>query len=83
LQAGSAASGFSATDPTTLNLAGDISEYGTYKQQVAVAGGQAKKEARYATAATKRTTGDAVVKAAKYSALGTILGGVSSLAKYG
>lgn len=39
LQARSAASGFTATDPTTLKLADDIEKYGTLQERLALYGG--------------------------------------------
>ena len=44
LQGRAAASGFSATDPTSLALADEIERYGTYQEQLALYGGTAKEK---------------------------------------
>ncbi len=46
IQAVSAAGGFMATDPTTLDLLGDTDEYGTYQQQLTQYGGESGFAAR-------------------------------------
>lgn len=84
LQAGAAGSGFSATDPTALALAGDIAKYGTYQEQMAEYGGESRRAGLESQATARRLEGRAAMKAARYGAAGTILGGISSLAsKYG
>lgn len=84
LQAGSAASGFSATDPTALALADEISRYGTYQEQMAMYGGAAKRSDLEAQAAGRRYEGKSASKAARTSALGTIIGGFgSAFSKFG
>jgi hypothetical protein len=80
LQANAAASGFTATDPTALALADEISRYGTYQQQLAQYGGENQRAGLEAQAEGRRMTGRAAVTGARYSAAGTILGGISSLA---
>jgi hypothetical protein len=80
LQAKSAASGFSATDPTTLAMADEIAKYGTLQEQMSMYGGESRKEGLNSQAKATRITGDAALKGARSSALGTILGGVSGMA---
>jgi hypothetical protein len=43
LQSNAAASGFSATDPTALALGDEIAKYGTYKEQMAMYGGESRR----------------------------------------
>lgn len=84
LQAKSAASGFSATDPTSLALADEMAKYGTLQEQLAMYGGTSRRAGLEAEAEGRRMEGRAARTGAVYSALGTILGGVSSFAsKYG
>ena len=80
LQAGTAASGFSATDPTSLALADEITRYGTYQQQLAQHGGKVQRAGLETRARGRRMEGQAALKGSRYSAVGTILGGVSSAA---
>jgi hypothetical protein len=80
LQANSAASGFSATDPTALALADEITKYGTVQEQMAMYGGASRREGLEAQAAGRRMEGKAARQGAAYSAAGTILGGISSMA---
>ena len=75
-----AASGFSATDPTSLALADEIARYGTFQEQMAMYGGQSRREGLQNEATGKRFEGAAKRMGANYSAAGTILGGVSSFA---
>jgi hypothetical protein len=94
LQARGAASGFSATDASSLKLAEDISGYGTLQEERAVAGGTIKRAgaeaqartfdamaggARY-EAAADRIAGRYARKASRIDAASTILGAVSNLA---
>jgi hypothetical protein len=81
LQARSAASGFSATDPSTLDIAENIEKYGTYKQQLAQTGGKARRAGYEMQAQGKRMEGRAGVTGAKYAAMGTILGGMGGMFK--
>lgn len=76
LQAKSAASGFTATDPTSLALADEISRYGTYQAQMAQYGGKSRRTGLEGKAAGRRLSGKAARQGAKYSAAGTIVGGV-------
>lgn len=80
LQAKSAASGFTATDPTALALADEIARYGTYQEQLAQYGGKSRRAGLEAQAQGSRLTGKAARQGASYSAAGTILGGISSMA---
>jgi len=87
LTARGAASGFSATDPTAMALADDITEYGTMQEQMAMYGGASRRTGVDAQAAGRRYEGAAALQGAnlsararQYDAAGTILGGVSNLA---
>jgi hypothetical protein len=80
LQNEAAASGFSATDPTSLSLADDITKYGTFQEQLAQYGGQVQRAGIEAQAEGRRMTGRAAVIGSRYAAAGTILGGISSMA---
>jgi hypothetical protein len=80
LQANAAASGFSATDPTALAIADEIAKYGTYKEQMAMYGGESRRTGIEAQAFGRRMEGKAAMQGARYSAAGTILGGISSMA---
>jgi hypothetical protein len=81
LQARGATSGFSATDPTSLALADEITKYGTYQQQMAMYGGESRQVGLEAQAEGRRMEGRAAVKGAKFAALGTIIGGAGSAFK--
>jgi len=89
LQARAGSQGFSATDPTALALADEISKYGTLKEQTALYGGEAKAQNLKTAAAATRYSGqlaawegDVKQDASYLTAAGTILGGVSGMAKY-
>jgi hypothetical protein len=81
LQARGSTSGFTATDPTSLALADEITRYGTYQQQMSMYGGESRQEGLKGQAEARRLEGAAARKGAQYAAMGTILGGVSGLAK--
>lgn len=83
LTARSAASGFSATDPTALALADEITRYGTLQEQMAQYGGKSRRRGYEAQAEGSRLSGRAAKAGARYSAMGTILGGITSMARYG
>jgi len=80
LQNKGAASGFSATDPTSLALADEISKYGTMQEQMAMYGGESRRTGIEAQAYGRRMEGAAARQGAAYSAAGTILGGISTMA---
>lgn len=80
LQTNAAASGFSATDPTSLAIADEIAKYGTYKEQMAMYGGESRRTGIEAQATGRRMEGRAAMAGAKSAAMGTILGGISSMA---
>ena len=82
LQAQAAASGFTATDPTALALGDEVTRYGTYKQQLTTYGGKSARDALVTSAAGKRFEGAAAMQGARYGAMGTILGGISGIARY-
>jgi len=75
-----AASGFTATDPTSLALADEIEKYGTVQQQMSMYGGTSRRAGIEAQAAGRRMEGKAALSGARSAALGTILGGISSMA---
>lgn len=80
LQSNAAASGFSATDPTALALQDEIEKYGTYKEQMAMYGGQSRRTGIEAQAHGTRMTGAAKRIASRSEAGATILGGISTMA---
>ena len=80
LTARSAASGLSATDPTTLALGEDITRYGTVQEQMAMYGGTSRKQGREAQADVRRAEGEAARTGSYWRAAGSILGGVSTIA---
>lgn len=91
LQARGAASGFSATDATSMQIGDEISKYGTVQEQMVLYGGAGRRQ-NYNTAAAgerytgasayqaARTSAQAIRKGSKLEAMGTIIGGVSTLA---
>jgi hypothetical protein len=80
LQSKSAAGGFTATDPASLAIADEIARYGTYQEQVAQYGGTSARQDLELKAAGRRAEGRAALQGSKYSAQGTILGGLSDFA---
>ena len=91
LQALSAASGFSATDPTSLALAEEIETFGEYQAGLENFRGEAAQNNLRERAGATRFTGQAGIRTAsteassirsgsRVSAAGTILGGISSSA---
>lgn len=80
LQARSASSGFTATDPTTLAIADEIARYGTMQEQMAMYGGKSRRAGNEAQAQAARMEGAAARQGSYYSAAGTILGGISTVA---
>lgn len=91
LQSKAAGSGFSATDPTALALADEISRYGTLQEQMAMYGGTSRRAGLEDQAAGERFSGQsayvagrntakAIKKASYFDAASTILGGASTLA---
>jgi hypothetical protein len=86
LQANAAASGFTATDPTSLALADEISSYGTTQEQMAMYGGESRAQGLTMAAAGRRAggrmaadLGRAKQTASYFNAGSTILGGISSM----
>ena len=89
LQALSASGGFSATDPTSLAVADEIERFGTFQEQVIQFGGEARQSGLRTRAQATRFRGaasanarlaeaDAAVTGSRFSAAGTILGGIGS-----
>lgn len=83
LQTVAAASGFSATDPTALNVGGEIARYGTMQEQMAQYGGEDRAAGLNSQATLARLSGQAAATGARYRAIGTIIGGIGGLARYG
>lgn len=83
LQTVAAASGFSATDPTSLNVGGEIERYGTMQEQMARYGGEDRAAGLNSQATLARLSGQAAATGARYKAMGTIIGGIGGLARYG
>lgn len=83
LTAESAGSGFSATDPSSLDLTGEIARYGTYREKMAQYGAESRYQGLKSQAIAARQSGQAAATGARFDALGTILGGVSNtMARY-
>lgn len=64
LQTVAAGSGFTATDPTALALADEISKYGTLQEQTALYGGEAEAERLKLAAAGRRFSGQSALTSA-------------------
>lgn len=83
-QAVAAASGFSSTDASSLDLIGEIESYGTWQEQLAQYGGDARAEALKAQAQGSRMTGRAAATGSFIDAASTLIGGASTFfGKYG
>lgn len=80
LQTRAAASGFTTTDPTALNLAEETEKYGTVQEQLAMYGGTSRRAGLEGQAAAARMSGQAAMQGARYKALGTVISGIGSLA---
>lgn len=78
LQSRAAASGFTATDPTTLQLGDEIEQYGTLQEQMAMYGGTARREGLGDQARAKRWSGNVGYIASKPKATATILTGLGT-----
>ncbi len=78
LQARGAASGFDATDATSLQIGSEIEKYGTLQEMMASYGGQSRRAGLDAQAAGNRAQGDAIVQGASYSAEATRTAGYAS-----
>lgn len=73
-----AASGFDATDPSSVSLIAETAGYGQYQELMALAAGeQRRKRAEYAASAS-RASGKAALTGSYFSAAGTILGGFAN-----
>lgn len=73
-----ASSGFTSTDKSTLDLTGDVAEYGTYQAQLAQYAGDNQAEGLRAEAAAARARGESEKTASYFKAGGTILSSFSS-----
>lgn len=87
VQARGGASGFSATDPTTLAIADEIARYGTLQEQTAQYGGTSRMTGIYGQANARRMEGDMALSEGKakrgasyLNAASTIMGGITDLA---
>ena len=78
-QATAAASGFAASDPSILDLAGRIGSYGALQESLAQYGGASRAEGLGAQAEGTRLSGRAREQGAYFDAASTILGGVSTM----
>lgn len=83
LQTVGAASGFSATDPTALNLTGEIERQGRLQADMATYAGEDRATGLRSQGAMSIYGGQAAETGAMYRAAGTILGGIGGLARYG
>src|SRR5215831_1807790 len=70
-----AASGFSTSDPTALDIAGDLGAYGTLQAEMAQYGGQSRAQGYLEEAALKRAEGRSAVTGSYFNAASTIIGG--------
>jgi hypothetical protein len=75
LQARAAASGFLED----ADIGDEITEYGTFQEQVALSGGRARRQSLEDAARGAIATGQAQDQGAKLAAFGTILGGAGSM----
>lgn len=80
LQARAAASGGGATDPGVLDLSADIAERGEYQSLMEMYRGENRARGLEDQAAATRAGGKWAKKAAIFDAVGTIIGGASSMA---
>lgn len=83
-QAAAAASGGSATDPTVLNITGDIAKQGEYNALSALFEGEEKARGLGLQASSTRMEGKQAKRAGMISGISTIVGGVggSLMSKY-
>ncbi len=82
VQAVGASSGFSATDPTTLNIIKGIEQYGGYQAGNLQYAGNRDRQGRELQASARRFEGQAARQAAGYSAAATLIGGIGGLSKF-
>lgn len=85
LQNNASSGGFSGTDPTALDLTGDIAAHGTYQSAVAQYGGENRAAGLRAQASATRQGGQAALTGSYFKAGGTLLSGFSGTLfdKYG
>jgi hypothetical protein len=82
-QAVSAASGAGATDPTVVNLIGDLEEEGEYSALTALYNGSQRADVARKTGVMTRRRGEAYRRTGNMNAFATVLDGASSMARYG
>jgi hypothetical protein len=80
-QARASASGLGALDDTVLDLAGDIVQEGAYQEGLIRYGGGERARGRRAQAASSRLEGRAAMTGSLFSAGGTLMSGLGSLAE--
>jgi hypothetical protein len=78
-QAVAAASGSGASDPTVLNIMGDITRQGEYNALTALYNGDVQAHDQRFAAQTRRASGAMAQSAADTQALSTVLSGAASL----
>jgi hypothetical protein len=78
-----AASGAGATDPTVVNLIGDLEAEGEYNALTALYNGQQQAESLKTGGAITRRRGSAYRNAGNMNAVSTVISGASSMARYG
>lgn len=80
----SAASGGGASDPTVMDIIGDLAGDTDYRKMVALYEGKTRADELRLGAETRRMAGDVAKDAGKFSAFGTALSGATSMyANYG
>lgn len=78
-----ASSGGGATDPTVINLIGELEEEGELNRLTALYNGEQRANAARTGATITRQRGKAYARAAKTNSYATVLSGASSMARYG
>jgi hypothetical protein len=78
-----AASGAGATDPTVVNLIGDLEQEGEYNAMTALYNGQERANTLRTGGSITRRQGKAYRNAGNTNALSTVISGASSMARYG
>lgn len=81
LQANAAASGFSATDTTSLNLLGDIAQRGEFQKGKILASGMNQRIGMQNQAAAREWAGKVAKQNSRMKSKGILLDGISTFAK--
>ena len=74
-EARGAAGGFTTTDPTAVDISGEIEEYGDLQKQLAAYGGKSRRTGYEAEATGRRLSGQAARTAGKTAAKASTIGG--------